>query len=317
MTYEEFINNILSTRGRFLKDKLVYKERHHILSKCLGGADDESNLIDLLAEEHYTAHKLLALENPEIRSLVNAWNMMAFPKGRTKRDFPISAEDYAVVRKMWSKHMHDDNPFLDENGHPHNYGKPMSEEQKQHLSDVKKGVKLGPNSEETKCKKSNAAKLRYKLHPETFTCHNRGKRCITNGDTIQYIDNDSALPEGFYYGNCKTSGTHNMHNYWSDAKAQKRNSLSKSGARNSSYGHGERVSGGKNGKAIYDYWFEGQYFECRKYLVEYLNSVGYNISCNNIRAIQFGTCSKKLTEKYKYIMDNLQWSLKDENKVNN
>ena len=108
-----------------------------------------------------------------------------------------------------------------------------------------------------------------------------------------------------------------MSRYYANEEMQRRNSLSKSGYRNSSYGHGERVSGGKNGKAIYDYWFEGQYFECRKYLVNYLNSIGWDISCNNIRAIQFGTCGEKLTEKYKYIIDNLQWSLKDENKVNN
>lgn len=36
MTYDEFIDNILKTRGRFAcGDK--YYERHHIVPKCCGG----------------------------------------------------------------------------------------------------------------------------------------------------------------------------------------------------------------------------------------------------------------------------------------
>lgn len=315
MTYDKFIEEIITTRGRFNCEG--YKERHHIIPKCMGGTDELNNLIDLYAEEHYVAHKLLALENPKIRGVVNAWNMMAFPKGKTERNYEISSNDYAVLRKMWSKHMSENNPFLDENGHPSNYGKPMSEEQKKHLSEIKRGVKLGPNSEETKHKKSIATKLRYTLHPETFVCHNRGKRCITNGDIIKYVDINSILPEGFYYGNCKTSGTHDMHNYWSDPEAQKRNSLSKSGEKNSSYGHGERISGGNNGKALYNYYIDGKCFECRKYLIEYLDSIGLHASESTLRAIQNGNYGKCIERKYRYIIDNLQWSLKDENKISN
>ena len=67
MTYNEFIQNILSTRGRFNVNG--YKERHHILPKCMGGNDDKENLIDLTAQEHYEAHRLLAIENPDNNSL--------------------------------------------------------------------------------------------------------------------------------------------------------------------------------------------------------------------------------------------------------
>ena len=62
LTYNEFIQNILDVRGRFGVPEGEYKERHHILPKCMGGNDDESNLIDLYAREHYEAHKLLAQE---------------------------------------------------------------------------------------------------------------------------------------------------------------------------------------------------------------------------------------------------------------
>ena len=59
MCYQEFIQNILNTRGRFnCGDE--YHERHHIIPRCLGGGNEEENLIDLFAKEHFIAHKLLA-----------------------------------------------------------------------------------------------------------------------------------------------------------------------------------------------------------------------------------------------------------------
>ena len=68
VTYEEFINNILETRGRNgCGDE--YHETHHIVPKCMGGSNDKENLIDLFAREHFEAHRLLALENPENEKL--------------------------------------------------------------------------------------------------------------------------------------------------------------------------------------------------------------------------------------------------------
>ena len=64
MTYEAFIQNILDTRGRFGIPDSEYKERHHIIPKCMNGSNDKDNLIDLYAKEHFIAHKLLAKENP-------------------------------------------------------------------------------------------------------------------------------------------------------------------------------------------------------------------------------------------------------------
>lgn len=66
LTYQEFIDNIINIRGRFnCGDE--YHERHHIMPKCMGGTNDEENLIDLYAREHYIAHELLAKETHMIR----------------------------------------------------------------------------------------------------------------------------------------------------------------------------------------------------------------------------------------------------------
>ena len=64
LTYKDFINNIIKVRGRFACGD-EYHEKHHILPKCMGGTDEKDNLIDLFAREHFEAHRLLALENPE------------------------------------------------------------------------------------------------------------------------------------------------------------------------------------------------------------------------------------------------------------
>ena len=149
VTYEEFINNILETRGRNGCGE-EYHETHHIVPKCMGGSNDEDNLIDLFAREHFEAHRLLALENPENKKLVYAWNRMCNSKNG---DYEISAEEYEEARKAHSNAISgENNPW---------YGKHLSEETRKKLSESKIGNKH-PNygkhlSEETKKKMSLAA----------------------------------------------------------------------------------------------------------------------------------------------------------------
>ena len=107
MTYNEFIQNIITTRGQWNQDlKQTYCERHHIVPRCKGGLpkiltwQKHENIIWLTAKEHFIAHKLLAQENPNDRALVSAWSMMAFPKGDTDRNYEITAEEYEELRLM-------------------------------------------------------------------------------------------------------------------------------------------------------------------------------------------------------------------------
>ena len=102
--YEKFINNIIKTRGRFACGE-EYHERHHITPKCLGGKDENDNLIDLFAKEHFIAHKLLAQENPDKDSLVYAWSCMAFVKGNHQERYELTAEEYEEARKAISEVM--------------------------------------------------------------------------------------------------------------------------------------------------------------------------------------------------------------------
>lgn len=97
MTYEEFIQNILDTRGRFACGD-EYHERHHIVPKCIGGGNEEENLIDLYAREHFEAHRLLALQNPENERLIYAWYMMSAANNNQNR-YVLTPKEYEDAKK--------------------------------------------------------------------------------------------------------------------------------------------------------------------------------------------------------------------------
>lgn len=61
-----------------------YVEQHHILPKCLGGSDDDSNLVLLSARQHYLCHWLLA-KHHNTKKLWGAFAMMTVASTRHQR----------------------------------------------------------------------------------------------------------------------------------------------------------------------------------------------------------------------------------------
>ena len=49
-----------------------YRERHHVLPRCMGGSNAKYNIVELTAEEHYVAHQLLVKIHPGIGALAIA-----------------------------------------------------------------------------------------------------------------------------------------------------------------------------------------------------------------------------------------------------
>lgn len=121
MTYNEFIQNIIDTRGQWAEEIKICGERHHIRPVCIGGKPNRfrkwvkhPNCIWLTVEEHYIAHKLLAMENPEIKELQQAWNCMHI----TRDGKNISQEEYISLRENYLRSTPGKNaPFY---GHKHN-----------------------------------------------------------------------------------------------------------------------------------------------------------------------------------------------------
>ena len=54
-----------------------YRERHHVLPRCMGGGNERENLVNLTAEEHYVAHQLLVKTHPGNGGLALAAMRMA------------------------------------------------------------------------------------------------------------------------------------------------------------------------------------------------------------------------------------------------
>ena len=214
LTYKQFIDNILQTRGRFNCGE-EYHECHHILPKCVGGTNDEENLIDLFAREHYIAHKLLALENPENYSLLYAWWNMSQIKGNKKQNrYILTAEEYEEVRVKCA--IISSERIKGEN-HPM-YGKHHKNSTKKKMSKAHKGKIIGEknpmygkhHSEEWKKENSKRMKEIHskRIHPmaKTVICEekvfNSIKECaeyynISIDRMKKWLSGKTKMPEEF------------------------------------------------------------------------------------------------------------------------
>ena len=140
MSYEEFIQNILDTRGRFACGE-KYHEQHHIMPKCLGGTDNKDNLIDLYAQEHFIAHKLLSQENPDNDKLAYAFWMMSHIKDENQQRYEVTPEEYEEAKVAFSViHSKRMKGLFAGEKHP-NYGKHPSDETLEKMSKSHSGEK--------------------------------------------------------------------------------------------------------------------------------------------------------------------------------
>jgi len=82
MDYQKIYNQIIErAKTRQLEG---YKEKHHILPKCIGGLDVKENLVELTAREHFLCHKLLCKIYPNEYKLWYALWLMVIGKQKNK-----------------------------------------------------------------------------------------------------------------------------------------------------------------------------------------------------------------------------------------
>jgi rubrerythrin len=134
MNYQKIYDSIIEKarsedRVKVKKDNAnyVYYERHHIIPKCLGGGDEEENLVLLTAREHFICHKLLTYIFPNKRKIATAFHYMIFGKGH----YNVSNRDYSYARELISLI-------------------PMSEETRKKIGEAIKKIKRKPVSDRTK-----------------------------------------------------------------------------------------------------------------------------------------------------------------------
>jgi hypothetical protein len=101
MDYQKIYNQIIErAQIRQLED---YKEKHHIIPKCLGGSNEKSNLVELTAREHFLCHLLLCEIYPKENKLKHALFLMAIGKQKSKEKvYIINSRVYERLKKEYS-----------------------------------------------------------------------------------------------------------------------------------------------------------------------------------------------------------------------
>lgn len=81
----------------------IYGERHHVVPKSLGGTNEESNLVKLLAREHFVCHRLLVkmTEGKDKARMVHAAHCM-IKCNRRKVPNRITSRAYEQLRKEFA-----------------------------------------------------------------------------------------------------------------------------------------------------------------------------------------------------------------------
>ena len=103
MNYQRIHDAIINrARNRKLQG---YYEQHHVIPRCLGGLNTESNLVKLTAREHFIAHKLLCEIYPNTDKLQYAlWMMTNKPQsGTQQRLYTITNREYDRIKLLISK----------------------------------------------------------------------------------------------------------------------------------------------------------------------------------------------------------------------
>lgn len=99
MNYRKIYDAIINrAKSRQLKG---YKERHHVIPRCMGGKDDADNLVDLTAREHFLCHWILARLYPENHKIVFAFWAMCNQRSRAQRRYIPSSRIYQEGREAF------------------------------------------------------------------------------------------------------------------------------------------------------------------------------------------------------------------------
>ena len=141
MDYKGLYDSLME-KGR-LRSIEGYKEKHHIIPRCLGGSNAAENIVELLPEEHFMAHLLLLKIYPDAEKLSYSMLMMA-----SRRGVKINSKIYGMLKRKVSlaktgkKHTKETKELISRKkaGKPSpKKGVPISEDQKLKISAANKG----------------------------------------------------------------------------------------------------------------------------------------------------------------------------------
>lgn len=104
MDYKRIYDQLIQKRrDNPITRKEQYVECHHIMPKSEGGNDDESNLVNLTAREHYVAHLLLARIYNDYKMWAAVWGMATGWRYYKKTNHTVNSRTYEIVRENFVK----------------------------------------------------------------------------------------------------------------------------------------------------------------------------------------------------------------------
>jgi hypothetical protein len=169
MNYEKIYTSIITNAKN--RTNLEYGEKHHIIPKCMGGSNKKDNLVKLTYREHFICHWLLCKMNPNNHKLLASFAKMLHATENNLR--VVTSRQFEAVKTLLAKtHFSWLKDNLEKNG-PWNKGK------KGFQVAWNKGLKTGPNSEESNLRRSETVKKLYqtKIHPrKNKDPWNKGKK---------------------------------------------------------------------------------------------------------------------------------------------
>lgn len=153
--YKNTYNSLIEkgkTRGLNKKVLEGYFEKHHVVPKCLGGDDTEENLVLLTYREHVIAHMLLVRIYPNNDDLIRAVSFMLEVDRFNENGelITIKLKNTRIAEKIKLEAAE-----LNRGVNSPSYGRKLTEEHKQRISNANKGKLKSP---ETRRKMSEAQK---------------------------------------------------------------------------------------------------------------------------------------------------------------
>jgi len=148
-----------------------YKERHHIIPKCMGGIDDKSNLVELTAREHFIIHLLLA----EIYNTPKLWravNMLSNWGRATSKQYQRIKENL--------KHSNETKLKMK---------KPKSESHRNNMKGPRVISKQYIELTTGKIDYLNGLAKFFNISPSSIHWNTKVSRCMKNGLNFQEINN--------------------------------------------------------------------------------------------------------------------------------
>lgn len=104
MDYKRIYDQLIQKRrDNPITRKEQYVECHHVVPRSEGGSDNENNLVNLTAREHYVAHLLLAKIYDDHKMWAAVWGMATGWRYYKKTHPTVSSRTYEVVRENFVK----------------------------------------------------------------------------------------------------------------------------------------------------------------------------------------------------------------------